>query len=172
MPILREIDKPAHDSNLTTPDSPSRSVSDGVPFQLSEHRETICIPCEVFTTNISQFAEWVGKGSFGDVFSYPRSNPATRRTVALKQLYFGLNSSKSDRDSVIKEIETHRKLIHPNIVKYIGCHETENVMFIVMDYLPQGSLYTKLKDIENRSIPALPESTILRYTAQILDGLV
>ena len=145
--------------------------TDNVSFQVSELGETIDIPCHVFTDNIGQYADWVGRGSFGTVFKYPKG-VSSGTTVALKQLYFGLNSSQAEKDDVMKEVETHRKLIHPNVVTYFGCHETVNVIYIVMEYLPQESLFRKLKSIENPITPALPEVTILRYTKQILAGLV
>ena len=152
------------------PEAPTDLVS----FQISE-KETLSIPCCVLTHNVGQYADYVGRGSFGTVYKYPKGI-ASIRTVALKQLYFGLNSSNSGRDDgrddVMKEVETHRKLIHPNIVRYIGCHETENVIYIVMEYLSQESLHCKLKSLENPSTPALPEATIFRYTKQILAGLV
>ena len=138
----------------------------------AELGEVISIPSYVFTDDISQYAEYVGHGSFGTVFKYPPDEISSGTTVALKQIYFGLSSSKTIRDDVIKEVETHRNLIHPNIVKYIGSHETEKAIYIVMEYLPQESLHHNLKSIEDPSTPALAEETIFRYTEQILSGLV
>ena len=159
-------------------DTPSENLPSNICFQLSKfgelHGETIAIPREVFTENIGMYAEFVGRGSFGKVFKYPKETTANP-VVALKEIYLGLDqseSSRTHRDNVMKEVETHRTLDHPNIVRYIGSHETESSIYIVMEYLPKGSLYSKLNDLVDPSIPALAEATILRYSKQILAGLV
>ena len=57
-------------------------------------------------------------------------------------------------------------LSHRNIIDYYGCEELEESLHIFLEYMPQGSISSLLK---NRG--PLPTFLIRNYTIQILDAL-
>merc|ERR1712166_1273740 len=55
---------------------------------------------------------------------------------------------------------------HPNIVRYLGAQQEQHKLFILMEYMPGGSLETLLK-----RFGAFTERMTRRYLRQILCGL-
>nr|XP_043906798.1 non-receptor tyrosine-protein kinase TYK2 [Solea senegalensis] len=83
----------------------------------------------------------LGKGHFGKVilYLYDPANDGTGEYVAVKSLK---QESGHVPESWMKEIDILKSLHHNNIVKYKGCC-TElggQVVQLIMEYLPQGSL--------------------------------
>ncbi|XP_008327437.1 non-receptor tyrosine-protein kinase TYK2 isoform X2 [Cynoglossus semilaevis] len=84
---------------------------------------------------------YLGQGNFGTVtlYLYDPANDGTGEYVAVKALKQGNDSGV---ESWIREIKILKSLKHINIVKYKGCC-TEmggQVVQLIMEYLPQGSL--------------------------------
>jgi len=75
----------------------------------------------------------LGSGSFSVV--YMGTDIKLNRKVAIKQIKITTDTSK-----ITPEIEIMKKLNHPNIVKYYDAIETNNCMYIVMEYCNAGSL--------------------------------
>ena len=48
----------------------------------------------------------------------------------------------------LKEINTHRRLIHNNIVRLHSHHEDSDNYYLIMDYSANGNLYQKLKKMK------------------------
>ncbi|XP_069380762.1 non-receptor tyrosine-protein kinase TYK2 isoform X2 [Paralichthys olivaceus] len=83
----------------------------------------------------------LGSGHFGKVilYLYDPANDGTGECVAVKSLK---QENGHAPDGWMKEIEILKSLYHSNIVKYKGCC-TElggQVVQLIMEYLPQGSL--------------------------------
>jgi serine/threonine protein kinase len=64
------------------------------------------------------------------------------------------------------EIDTLRRLEHPNIVSYYGYEERDDKLFIFTEWCPGGSISDMLK-----KFGALEEHVVALYTRQILEGL-
>ena len=79
----------------------------------------------------------LGQGAFGKV--YMGLNEDTGEMIAIKQIPIGNDEAL---ESLTQEIELLKSLNHPHIVRYLGVHksESENVMNILMEYIPGGSL--------------------------------
>lgn len=60
--------------------------------------------------------------------------------VALKHF-----STTNEAKEVNREIVLHRKLRHPNVVQYIGLCTNADDLYIVMEYVPDGSLLEMLR---------------------------
>jgi serine/threonine protein kinase len=59
-----------------------------------------------------------------------------------------------------------KKLNHPNIVKYIDSVKSTGYLYIVLEYMENGSLSDLVKKYGN-----LSEILVANYTTQILQGL-
>ncbi|KAK9469037.1 kinase-like domain-containing protein [Lipomyces arxii] len=106
----------------------------------------------------------IGKGAFGSV--YTAMNIWTGETVAAKQISVA-NLPKSELQKIRMEIDLLRALDHPNIVRYHGFVQSDDMLYIILEYCENGSLTLTTKDFG-----ACPEHLIAIFTAQVLKGLV
>jgi serine/threonine-protein kinase len=91
-----------------------------------------------------EILEKLGEGGFGIV--YKANDTSLDRIVAIKQLKVELSSSPEYLERFKREARLMGSLNHPNIVKMLEVFEDAGRYFIVMDYMPNGSLADKLKD--------------------------
>jgi Ras GTPase-activating-like protein IQGAP2/3 len=107
--------------------------------------------------------EALGRGAFGVV--YKGLNFETGETVAIKRI----STEKIAADalaSVEAELDLLKKLNHPNIVSYVGCHRSEKHLNIILEYIENGSLQAIVKKFGK-----FPETLVAVYTMQVLEGL-
>jgi serine/threonine protein kinase len=112
-----------------------------------------------------EILEKLGEGGFGIV--YKANDTSLDRIVALKQLKMELSSSPEYLDRFKRESRSMGSLNHPNIVKMLEVFEDAGRYFIVMDYMPNGSLADKLKDGKVLSLDETVE--ILKPIAKAID---
>ncbi len=84
----------------------------------------------------------LGRGGMGVV--YQGVNLQTEETVAVKVLAAGFHHDTGLRQRFEVEIETLRKLNHPNIVRLLGFGEEEGRLFYSMEYVDGRSLEHEL----------------------------
>lgn len=92
-------------------------------------------------------------------------NFETGETVAIKRI----STEKIAADalaSVEAELDLLKKLNHPNIVSYVGCHRSEKHLNIILEYIENGSLQAIVKKFGK-----FPETLVAVYTMQVLEGL-
>eukprot|EP01010_Urceolus_cornutus_P000718 NODE_1230_length_1019_cov_240.205155_g944_i0.p1 GENE.NODE_1230_length_1019_cov_240.205155_g944_i0~~NODE_1230_length_1019_cov_240.205155_g944_i0.p1 ORF type:complete len:290 (-),score=73.62 NODE_1230_length_1019_cov_240.205155_g944_i0:120-989(-) len=116
------------------------------------------------------FTDWkrgnvLGKGSFGQVYLGLLRDG---KFVAVKTVEFGSESQSEDLESFQQELDVMKDLNHINIVRYLGSDysDSDNVLNIFLEYMPQGSIATVTKKFDK-----LPVATVKSYTKQILEGL-
>ena len=80
----------------------------------------------------------LGAGGMGEV--YAAEDLTLGRTVAVKILSAAVASSPADLDRFEREAKALAKLSHPNIVKVHDYGEHEGSPYIVMEYMPGGTL--------------------------------
>jgi serine/threonine protein kinase len=68
-------------------------------------------------------------------------------------------------ESVTNEINFLKALDHPNIVKYIGSFKTKEEVFIIMEFMEDGSL-SKLLNPNKGGCGSFPESIVAIYIYQ------
>lgn len=64
------------------------------------------------------------------------------------QIFAIKRSTQSDgreRQMVINEIALNINMLHPNIIGVIDYYEWDNMIFVVLEFMNQGSLYEILK---------------------------
>jgi serine/threonine protein kinase len=92
----------------------------------------------------------------------------TGDVVAIKQISLS-GVSQENLQSVMGEIDLLKTLNHKNIVKYIGSFKTRTHLYIILEFMENGSLSSVIKP--NR-FGVFPESLVAIYIAQVLQGLV
>lgn len=105
----------------------------------------------------------IGEGTFGKV--YKGLNENTGELLAVKQLYLA-DTDESDVEDIQEEINVICNLSHPNIVNYLGTTITDRHLFILLEYVPGGSIAGMLSQFG-----AFSEDLIRRFSYQILLGL-
>ncbi|KAG2444433.1 hypothetical protein HXX76_001186 [Chlamydomonas incerta] len=109
--------------------------------------------------------EELGRGAYGQV--YKGIDYQTGDTVAIKQI--SLTGIASDSlQSVMGEIDLLKTLNHKNIVKYIGSFKTRTHLYIILEFMENGSLASIIKP---NKFGTFPESLVSVYIAQVLAGL-
>ncbi|KYQ88661.1 putative protein serine/threonine kinase [Tieghemostelium lacteum] len=106
----------------------------------------------------------IGKGGFGTV--YQGLDTENGDFVAIKQI----NLQKIPKDQlqgIMNEIDLLKNLNHTNIVKYIKYVKTKDNLYIVLEYVENGSLSGIIKKFGK-----FPESLVCVYIRQVLEGLV
>ncbi|RLN94387.1 hypothetical protein BBJ28_00008431 [Nothophytophthora sp. Chile5] len=113
----------------------------------------------------AQLGAEIGRGGFGVVFS--ALDLRNGRSVAIKQV----SLRDIDKDALLS-IEVRfvwgllRKLKHENIVKYHDTIKTQMFLYIVLEYMENGSLAQFIK-----KFGALSETLVAMYITQVLRGL-
>lgn len=89
--------------------------------------------------NKYEYQKDLGAGGFGKVFL--AKEKVSNRLVAIKQLN---NTNKENQQDIIHEIEIVSKFESPNIVAYYHHFWQDELLFLVMEYCPGGSLRDKM----------------------------
>nr|GMC75635.1 MAP3K epsilon protein kinase 1-like [Ipomoea batatas] len=108
----------------------------------------------------------IGKGAYGRV--YKGLDLDNGDFVAIKQVSLE-NIAQEDLNIIMQEIDLLKNLNHKNIVKYLGSLKTKTHLFIILEYVENGSLANIIKP--NKFGP-FPESLVAHFIAQVLEGLV
>ncbi|KAG7390007.1 hypothetical protein PHYPSEUDO_008969 [Phytophthora pseudosyringae] len=110
-----------------------------------------------------QLGAEIGRGGFGIV--YGALDLRNGRSVAIKQVSLR-DIDKDELLSIETEISLLRKLKHENIVKYHDTIKTQGYLYIVLEYMENGSLAQFIK-----KFGSLSETLVAMYITQVLRGL-
>ncbi|KAK9712272.1 Protein kinase of the Mitotic Exit Network [Basidiobolus ranarum] len=111
-----------------------------------------------------QMGNRIGKGQFGTV--YKALNLENGQMVAVKRMKIA--DHKEHIDSLMNEVDLLKSLSHPQIVTYEGSIRTDDSLYIVIEYVENGSMLKTLKDFGGR----FPEKLVRKYALKILEGLM
>lgn len=114
--------------------------------------------------NFYLFTQKVGSGAFGKVYS--AVSILTGETVAIKCLDRKTIKNRAARDKVQREIDIHRRMDHPNVIKLFEVFENEQYIFFVMEFADKGDLLAQI-----RKTGVLKESAARGIVSQIILGL-
>ncbi len=107
---------------------------------------------------------WIAKGGMGDVFK--AEHRSMGRTVALKVINKRLICDEEVVKRFHREVRTAARLSHPNIVTAYDAEQTENIHFLVMEFVDGLNLARVVKEEES-----LPISVACEYLRQAAVGL-
>ena len=105
----------------------------------------------------------ISKGAFASI--HKGEHKYTRKTVAIKEIK--VKNTNNLKNYVIRELEIHKNLNHPNIVKIydIIISNPENAVYMIMEYCEYGDL----QKFQNKT--PFNEKYIQCYMIQLRDAL-
>jgi len=111
-----------------------------------------------------QVQKRLGGGGMASV--YLAEHAHLERPVVLKVLHGHLAKDTEMLERFRREARAASQLVHPNIVPIIDAGETEGVLFVVMPYLPGGSLADRIAEGPQ---PPVEVASIVAQAATALD---
>ena len=121
------------------------------------------LPTNSKITNLYNIEEKIGEGGYAQVFK--GTNKSTGEKIAIKII------AKAKAGSILKylknEIEFMMKINHPNIVKVHEFFEDENNIYLVMELMLGGELYSRIVSKNQYS-----ERDAIVIIKQIVDGIL
>ena len=133
----------------------------------------VSIPARVFE-NI-QDLEYIGGGSFGEVYKY--FDRCCGFNFAIKRIPYPKGNTAKEIERIRNEITINSKIFHDNVVKFYGCYAKQtDKIYIVLEYMENGSLKNKLNEIEEngqrgKDEPMIFSRDIIRYSFDICSAL-
>jgi len=108
----------------------------------------------------------LGSGSFGTVFTGLLPNG---QFVAVKQLAI----TEGQENEINLEIEVHKRLVHPNIIRYLGSSKAvnagaANVLNVFLEFVTGGSITHLMKNLPDGKLPIKPAKI---YSRHMFEGL-
>jgi len=111
------------------------------------------------------FKKEIGKGSFGTVFlAVDRQSNHKRAIKIIKKRKI------KNVKTVISEIESLKKLDHPNLVKLIDLFQTDKRIVLVQEYMEGADLFTRYKQILDNGT-MIDEQFIRMIFKQVLSAI-
>lgn len=164
----------ASSSNITLDTHLVLESEDGIDL-LDCGKYSNCIPEASHSEDFSNFEiikhgqkpQLLGTGAFADVFL--AINCVDKKKYAIKVLdKEKLGSGNIKPSFVKKEIEIHSSISHPYIIPLRCYKETSNNFQIVLDLAKNGSLYSKLKKMNN----GFSEESAYKYFTQTCSAIL
>ncbi|KAF1835005.1 Pkinase-domain-containing protein [Decorospora gaudefroyi] len=123
----------------TSPSSPSNDEQQSDPVTSSLSAE----PHPSLAAHDFELGGSLGRGKFGRV--YLARHLATNYVCALKIISKAQVSSQEEEKLTRREVEIHQNLAHKHILKLLSWFHDEKSIYLVLEYAPGGSLYSRLK---------------------------
>ncbi len=115
-----------------------------------------------------EIVEKLGEGGMGLV--YRARDTRLGRSVALKFLPPHLTASEEARRRLFEEARAISALNHPNIATLYEAGEHDGALFLVLEYLPGGTVRGRLRDLASAGM-RLPVEDVIGYGLQMAEGL-
>jgi len=119
-------------------------------FDLSGYKPTHSLSEFEFLQDPKDNRAKLGLGSFATVKLAREKKTGTLFALKLIDIHPS-KVSKADIDNLKTEIQIHKELDHPHIIKFHGYIHEGNMVYLILDYASNGNLYTYLH--KKKSIP-------------------
>ncbi|HZO75126.1 MAG TPA: serine/threonine-protein kinase [Ktedonobacteraceae bacterium] len=107
-------------------------------------------------------------GAFGKLF-LASSSSSPEQNAVVKFLHSTSISTQQEQEQFLQEAHALQQLRHPHILPILDVGIDENIPYIVTEYAPHGSLYTRL---HSSSTTSLARAEILTIIAQVGQALL
>ena len=87
----------------------------------------------------------LGRGTFATVYLIEHKYTKTKMAAKVFS-YEGQKIEFKGKEALENEIKTLREIDHPNLIKYDGLYETDNLIYLVTEYLSGGTLDDVMKN--------------------------
>lgn len=154
---------------LSTKTSKTCEASSTFRVQIKNMNEGVSKENQAFSTLTVQDFEvggTLGHGRFGHV--YLARHISSNYVCALKRIAKSQCMKDDDEKFIRRELETHQNLVHRNILKLLSWFHDDRDIYLVLEYAPGGSLYSKLK---KQPKGRFDEPTAAQYIAQMAEAL-
>lgn len=109
----------------------------------------------------------LGRGKFGNV--YLAREKETKYVIALKVLFKKEVHAQGIEHQVRREIEIQSHLRHPNILRMYGYFHDETRIYLILEYAPGGTLFSKLQTQPGNKFP---EEQCAIYVNMLVSALI
>nr|AML77961.1 putative LOV domain-containing protein [Dunaliella salina] len=140
--------------------------------RLGSTQQTLCILVDITATRLKRVGKYalgkvIGSGSYGIVRI--GKNTASDEIVAVKSVDGSQFRSISEIEQMQEEMNVLSSLKHPNIIRLIEVHFTNNVFFLVMEFASGGSLVKYIYKHEDHRLPESEAQKIFVAMSSALD---
>ncbi len=104
-------------------------------------------------------------GEGGMAFVYKAYDTREEQEVAIKVILPGFKHSEEFKKAFQREARTMKKLVHPNIVKVLEHGEHDSLHFLVLEYVPGGTL----KQFMGTPMPWVDAARLIEQAARALE---
>ncbi|XP_022201471.2 LOW QUALITY PROTEIN: aurora kinase C [Nilaparvata lugens] len=119
-----------------------------------------------FTLKDFEIGKPLGRGKFGRV--YMAREKKTHTIFALKTIFKSELHKGNMEHQVIREVEIHSRLHHPNIISMFTYFADEKRIFLVLEYAGKGELY---RHLQSSPYKRFPENLSAKYIYEVADAL-
>ncbi|XP_038069673.1 uncharacterized protein LOC119738785 [Patiria miniata] len=128
---------------------------------------------EILWKNLVVDDKVLGQGNFGEVRS-GTVNIGGRMTKTAIKILKG-HASKTDREDFMEEFRTMTNIgYHPNVVSLLGACQHEDVLYVALEYLPNGDLRSYLRTARSQSESdegALSSEMLIKFALDVAKGM-
>ena len=107
----------------------------------------------------------IGKGAFSNVYLYKDIISQEKYAVKIMEKDFILKNLET-LEIINKEIEIQSRINHPNIIRLYNIYENSNTIYMIMEYLNNGNLFSLI-----RRKKGLIEIEAYKYFSQIVNAI-
>ena len=107
-----------------------------------------------------EFIKELGVGSFGRVFL--ASHKKTKIQYAIKAIDKRNKTNIEEKPYFRREIEILYRINHPNVIKLYGHFEDNNYCYFIMEYIPNGNVYSLIPKCGRKKQTHLVIASILK----------
>ena len=107
----------------------------------------------------------IGKGAFSNVYLYKDIISEEKYSVKIMEKDFILKNLGT-LEIIYNEIDIQSRINHPNIIKLYNIYESSNIIYMIMEYLNNGNLYSLI-----RRKKGLNEIESYKYFSQIVNAI-
>ncbi|XP_038069274.1 fibroblast growth factor receptor-like isoform X2 [Patiria miniata] len=128
---------------------------------------------EILWKNLVVDDKVLGQGNFGEVRSGTVNIGGKRTKTAIKILKG--QASETDRKDFLEEFRTMTNIgYHPNVVSLLGACQNGDVLYVALEFLPNGDLRSYLRTARSQSESdegALSSNQLIKFALDVAKGM-